>query len=142
MIAFLCRISGYSRQQTTRLIKRYCTQGKLIWSVAPAKRFVSHYSAEDIRHLAEIDALHDTPSRPARRSKSSGSVPGNASGIRTRHKHLPIVTSPFMLSETRLSRKKRPLERKRQNSQFQASAFGSFCKIQNLINTVVSFCIE
>lgn len=65
LIAYLCRISGYSRQQTTRLIKRYCTQGKLIWSVAPAKGFVSHYSVEDIRLLAEIDALHDTPSGPA-----------------------------------------------------------------------------
>lgn len=65
LIAYLCRISGYSRQQGTRLISRYCQQGKLIWNVAPAKGFVSRYNAEDVRLLAEIDALHDTPSGPA-----------------------------------------------------------------------------
>jgi len=65
LIAYLCRMSGYSRQQITRLIGRYVTQGKLIWSVTPAKGFVSRYSAEDVRLLAEIDALHDTPSGPA-----------------------------------------------------------------------------
>ena len=65
LIAYLCRISGYSRQQVTRLIGRYCQQGKLIWSVAPAKGFVSRYRAEDVRLLAETDALHDTPSGPA-----------------------------------------------------------------------------
>jgi len=65
LIAYLCRISGYSRQQVTRLIGRYCKQGKLIWSVAPAKGFVSRYRTEDVRLLAEIDALHDTPSGPA-----------------------------------------------------------------------------
>ena len=65
LIAYLCRMSGYSRQQITRLIGRYGTQGKLIWSVTPAKGFVSRYSAEDVRLLAEIDALHDTPSGPA-----------------------------------------------------------------------------
>jgi transposase InsO family protein len=65
LIAYLCRMSGYSRQQITRLIGRYGKQGKLIWSVTPAKGFVSRYSAEDVRLLAEIDALHDTPSGPA-----------------------------------------------------------------------------
>lgn len=65
LIAYLCRMSGYSRQQITRLIGRYGKQGKLIWSVTPAKGFVSRYRAEDVRLLAEIDALHDTPSGPA-----------------------------------------------------------------------------
>lgn len=63
--AYLCRISGYSRQQMTRLIRRYHDQGQLVWKLAPAKGFASHYRAEDIRLLAEIDALHDTPSGPA-----------------------------------------------------------------------------
>ena len=65
LIAYLCRISGYSRQQITRLIRRFLDHGKLRWKVFPAKGFASRYTAEDIRLLAEIDALHDTPSGPA-----------------------------------------------------------------------------
>lgn len=65
LMAYLCRISGYSRQQMTRLIRRYHEQGQLVWKLAPAKGFASRYNAEDIRLLAEIDALHDTPSGPA-----------------------------------------------------------------------------
>ncbi len=65
LIVYLCRISGYSRQQITRLIRRYHDRGKLMWSISPAKGFVSHYTTEDIRLLAEIDSLHDTPSGPA-----------------------------------------------------------------------------
>ncbi len=65
LIAYLCRISGYSRQQITRLIRRYKNCGKLAWNLSPAKGFVLRYTAEDIRLLAEIDALHDSPSGPA-----------------------------------------------------------------------------
>lgn len=65
LIAYLCRISGYSRQQMTRLIQRYRDRGKLIWNVSPTKGFVTHYTTEDIRLLAETDTLHDTPSGPA-----------------------------------------------------------------------------
>ena len=65
LIVYLCRISGYSRQQITRLIRRYRDRGKLTWNVSPAKGFVSHYTTEDIRLLAKIDTLHDTPSGPA-----------------------------------------------------------------------------
>lgn len=65
LIAYLCRISGYSRQQITRLIRRYRDRGKLVWNVSPAKGFVSRYTPEDLRLLAEVDSLHDTPSGPA-----------------------------------------------------------------------------
>jgi transposase InsO family protein len=65
LIAYLTCLSGYSRQQITRLIRRFLEQGKLTWLVSPARGFVSHYTAEDIRLLAEIDSLHDTPSGPA-----------------------------------------------------------------------------
>jgi transposase InsO family protein len=65
LIAYLCRISGYSRQQITRLIRRYRDRGELTWNVSPAKGFVSHYTTEDIHLLAEMDSLHDTPSGPA-----------------------------------------------------------------------------
>jgi transposase InsO family protein len=65
LIAYLCCLSGYSRQQVTRLIKRFRKRGKLTWDVSPAKGFVSRYTTEDVRLLAEIDTLHDTPSGPA-----------------------------------------------------------------------------
>ncbi len=65
LMAYLGRVSGYSRQQLTRLIRRYSDQGELKWALYPAKGFASRYTAEDIRLLAEIDALHDTPSGPA-----------------------------------------------------------------------------
>ena len=65
LIAYLCRISGYSRQQITRLVRRFLEQGKLAWVVTPARGFASRYTAEDIRLLAEVDTLHDTPSGPA-----------------------------------------------------------------------------
>ncbi|MFK5926908.1 MAG: hypothetical protein QM483_09785 [Desulfuromusa sp.] len=65
LIAYLCCISGYSRQQITRLICRYRKCGKLVWSISPAKGFVSRYTAGDVLLLAEIDTLHDTPSGPA-----------------------------------------------------------------------------
>lgn len=65
LIAYLSCISSYSRQQITRLIRRYCKQGELTWNVSPAKGFTSHYTKEDIRLLAEMDARHDTPSGPA-----------------------------------------------------------------------------
>ena len=65
LIAYLCRISGYSRQQITRLIRRFLEQGRLPWVVTPAKGFPSRYTAEDVRLLAEVDTLHDTPSGPA-----------------------------------------------------------------------------
>jgi transposase InsO family protein len=65
LIAYLCRLSGYSRQQVTRLIKRFRKQGKLTWDVSPGKGFASRYTVEDVRLLAEIDTLHDTPSGPA-----------------------------------------------------------------------------
>ena len=63
--AYLCRISGYSRPQLNRLIRRYSVHGTLPWDIHPVKGFSSRYTAEAIRCLAEIDALHDTPSGPA-----------------------------------------------------------------------------
>ena len=63
--AYLCRLSGYSRQQLTRLIRRYYEQGTLRWTVHPAKGFASRYTPDDVALLAEVDALHDTPSGPA-----------------------------------------------------------------------------
>lgn len=63
--AYLGRISGYSRQQLTRLIQRYHDRGALRWKAHPAKGFARRYTQEDILLLAEIDALHDVPCGPA-----------------------------------------------------------------------------
>lgn len=65
VIAYLERITGYSRQQLTRLIRRYRDTGHVRWQVHPAKGFSTRYTAADVALLAEIDALHDTPSGPA-----------------------------------------------------------------------------
>jgi transposase InsO family protein len=65
VVAYLGRVTGYSRQQLTRLIRRYREQGGLRWDVRPVKGFATRYTERDIRLLAEMDALHDTPSGPA-----------------------------------------------------------------------------
>lgn len=65
IVAYLGRVTGYSRQQLTRLIRRYRETGRLRWEVQPAKGFSSRYTEADVKLLAEIDALHDTPSGPA-----------------------------------------------------------------------------
>lgn len=65
VVAYLRRLTGYSRQQLTRLIGRWRETGRLRWEVRPANGFTGRYTAADIRLLAEIDALHDTPSGPA-----------------------------------------------------------------------------
>lgn len=65
LIAYLCAITGYSRQKITRLIRRYRDQGRLRWDMRPTAGFTGRYTDVDIRLLAEIDALHDAPSGPA-----------------------------------------------------------------------------
>lgn len=65
VIVYLGRITGYSRQQLTRLIRRYRDEGHIRWQVHPAHGFSTRYTAADVALLAETDALHDTPSGPA-----------------------------------------------------------------------------
>ena len=62
--AFLIRITGYSRQQLTRLIKQYYETGRLQRNQRTTNGFKGFYTAADTVLLAEIDALHDTPSGP------------------------------------------------------------------------------
>jgi len=57
---FLMKLSGYSRQQIVRLIKKYRQSGHVIYR--PAKNgFSKKYTAEDIRELVKMDRLHNTP---------------------------------------------------------------------------------
>lgn len=61
---YLMKISGYSRQQLTRLIRQYRKAGRLRRQPRAANGFARRYRDEDIRLLAKMDAFHDTPSGP------------------------------------------------------------------------------
>ena len=61
---FLMRVTGYSRQQLTRLIKRFFDTGRLQRRQRTVNGFQGVYTSKDIALLACIDALHDTPSGP------------------------------------------------------------------------------
>lgn len=61
---FLGHITGYSRQQVTRLIQQYRETGRVIRQQQTANGFQGIYTQADIDLLAEIDTLHDTPSGP------------------------------------------------------------------------------
>jgi len=61
---FLCHITGYSRQQVTRLIQQYKKTGKVIRKQQTLHGFSGIYTQEDVVLLAAIDTLHDTPSGP------------------------------------------------------------------------------
>jgi len=62
VIRFLIKVSGYSRQQMTRLIGRYVQTGKLAPKQRTAIPFRTKYTPEDIRLLAALDERHNTPS--------------------------------------------------------------------------------
>lgn len=62
---FLMRVTGYSRQQLTRLIKQFHTAGRLQRHQRTANRFKGIYTARDlVELLADMDTLHETPSGP------------------------------------------------------------------------------
>lgn len=62
---YLQKVTGYSRQQLTRLIGQYQRTGKLGRRGQPRHRFSTHYTAQDIVLLAQTDDLHGTLSGPA-----------------------------------------------------------------------------
>ncbi len=65
---FLCKITGLSRAQMTRLIAQYRSSRQIRdRRGTPAKPFTRRYTREDVLLLAEVDALHDTLSGPATR---------------------------------------------------------------------------
>lgn len=63
--AYLCRLSGLSRPQLTRLIKRYLLDGVIRLSQAPRRRFPVKYTNADKALLAETDNAHGRLSGPA-----------------------------------------------------------------------------
>lgn len=56
---YLRKVTGYSRQQITRLVKQYKELGKINWQPCRSNGFSTVYSKKDITLLAEMDARHD-----------------------------------------------------------------------------------
>jgi transposase InsO family protein len=66
VLRYLCRITGYSRQQMTRLVRQWRRTGKVEdRRRGPAKPFATRYTAADAALLAELDTWHGTLSGPA-----------------------------------------------------------------------------
>ena len=66
VLRYLERMTGLSRQQVTRLVRRYRKNGKVVKNRHPPKSgFSRRFDATDVALLAEMDALHGTLSGPA-----------------------------------------------------------------------------
>jgi hypothetical protein len=66
VLRFLERVSGYSRQQLTRLVKRGAERGPLLKRYRGSRTsFASVYTGADVLLLAHTDSLHGTLSGPA-----------------------------------------------------------------------------
>ena len=61
IIQFLIKITGYSRQQLTRLIKQYKQTGYVRWAPAKGNGFKKTYTDKDIKQLLKMDDLHNKP---------------------------------------------------------------------------------
>ena len=61
VLRFLERVSGYSRQQITRLVKRSGERRPLVKRYRGSRTcFVRLYTSADVRLLADTDTLHGT----------------------------------------------------------------------------------
>ncbi len=66
---FLCKATGLSRAQVTRLLRQHRTTGAITdRRGAPRRPFARRYTRADVGLLAETDALHGTLSGPATRA--------------------------------------------------------------------------
>ena len=65
VIRYLVKVSGYSRQQITRLIRQYRKTGILKRRQRTVQGVARRYTAQDIGLLAAMDGRHDTPCGPA-----------------------------------------------------------------------------
>ncbi len=61
IIQFLMKVTGYSRQQLTRIIQRYVETGQAKPRQKTLKGFEKHYTSDDTKLLAELDQRHNTP---------------------------------------------------------------------------------
>ena len=66
LLRYLARLTGLSRQQITRLVRRYRQEGTLSTRHGPPQHgFRRRFTATDVALLADMDALHSTVSGPA-----------------------------------------------------------------------------
>lgn len=66
VLAYLQRLSGYSRAQLTRLVARWVAGKPLVKNYrAPEHAFARRYTASDVALLAEVDRAMETLSGPA-----------------------------------------------------------------------------
>jgi transposase InsO family protein len=63
--SYIKKLTGYSRAQVTRLIKKYKNTGYIKVEVGRRNKFDKKYSDKDIRLLAETDELHEYPNGAA-----------------------------------------------------------------------------
>jgi len=61
LIRYLIKVSCYSRQQMTRLMKQYRDTGYIKYFPATSSGFQGKYSQDDIRLLAQMDERHESP---------------------------------------------------------------------------------
>ncbi len=61
VIQFLIKVSGYSRQQLTRMIRCYIELGELKPQQKTVNGFERFYTTADVHLLAQLDQRHDTP---------------------------------------------------------------------------------
>ena len=66
VLRYLERMTGLSRQQVTRLVRQYRTDGTLSHRHRPPQHgFPRRFTATDVAVLAEVDALHGTVAGPS-----------------------------------------------------------------------------
>ncbi len=67
-VSYLCKVTGLSRAQITRLITQFRERGHIADRRGPpAKPLAQRYLQADVHLLAEVDTLHATLSGPATR---------------------------------------------------------------------------
>jgi hypothetical protein len=82
VLAYVQRLSGYSRAQVTRLVSRWVGGKRLVKEYrAPEHAFARRYTSADVALLAEVDRAMGTLSGPAtacvlRRQRDVFKVPG------------------------------------------------------------------
>lgn len=65
LLRYLCRVSGYSRAQVTRLVAQYRVTGQIERHHCTTNGFSVKYTREDTALLAKLDERHGTLSGPA-----------------------------------------------------------------------------
>lgn len=65
--SFLCKVTGRSVPQITRLIRQYLSSGEIVARPLARRSFPTKYRAGDVALLAEVDRAHQRLSGPATR---------------------------------------------------------------------------